>query len=78
MISYVTSYVFNAAVPESEHGDADRHEMLDMEDYKYVPAHAKRSFDKEFLHSISSWQTCTKDKILEAVDKLGEILDHED
>ena len=60
-------------MPESEHGDADRHEMLDMDNYEYVPAHAKRSFDKEFLHSISSWRTCTKDKILEAVDKLGEM-----
>ena len=64
---------WNAAVPESEHGDADRHEMLDMDDYEYVPRHAKRLSDKEFLHSISSWQTCTKDKILEAVDKLGEM-----
>ena len=63
---------WNAAVPESGHCDADRHEMLDMDDYQYVPPHAKRSFDKEYLHSISSWQleTCTKDKILEAVDKM--------
>ena len=26
---------WNAAVPESEYGDADRHEMLDMDDYEY-------------------------------------------
>ena len=49
MTSYVTSIVLNAAVPESEHGDADRHEMMDMDDYQYVPPHAKHSFDKEFL-----------------------------
>ena len=54
MTSYVTSYVLNAAVPESEHGEADRHEMLDMDDFNYVPPHAKRAFDKEFLHSISA------------------------
>ena len=41
----------NAGVPESEHGDADRHEMLDMNDYKYVPPHAKRSFDNLYMIS---------------------------
>ena len=79
MTSYVTSYVLNAAVPESEHGDADRHEMLDMDDYEYVPPHVKRAFDTEFLDAISGWQTCTKDKILTAVDKFdGEtaVLQH--
>ena len=30
-----------AAVPESEHGGADRHKMLDMDDYEYVPPHAE-------------------------------------
>ena len=39
--SYVSSYVLNAAVPELEHGGADRHEMLDMDDFKYVPPHAE-------------------------------------
>ena len=61
-----------AAFHESEHGEADIHKMLDMDDFEYVSPHAKRSFDKEFLQTISAWQSCTKDHILTALDTLDE------
>ena len=80
MTSYVLNDVFvknmcpaEPALADSENGCADRDEMLDMDDYKYVPVHARRTFDNEFLQSTSGWQTCTKDKNLQAVDKLDDV-----
>ena len=54
----------------------DRDELLDQDDYLYVPDHSIPGISADFLNSISVWLEMTSDSIVDAVDTLDKPAPH--